>query len=167
MEPDDFAFLPNGSTIDAILYSESRPVRMDVLKVLGGRQAFGAGPSHSIDLLEEVERGLPIRAYEAVADALDLTPEEEDRLLQVSARTRARWKKRARLDPATSDRLVRLARILALAVFVLESHEHAVAWLREASESLGGRTPLSAIASDPGAEMVSNMLHQMEHGVYA
>jgi len=32
---------------------------------------------------------------------------------------------------------------------------------------LGGRSPLAAVASDPGAEKVSNMLYQMEYGVYA
>ncbi len=85
----------------------------------------------------------------------------------MSLRTRARWKNRARLDAATSDRLVRLARILALAMLVLESREHAVAWLREPSPALGGRSPLAAVASDPGTEKVSNMLYQMEYGVYA
>ena len=138
----------------------------NVISVLGGPQVFGARAGR-LDLLEEVERGLPVRAYEVVAEALELTPLEEDRLLQVSLRTRARWKKRARLDAATSDRLVRLARILALAVLVLESREYAVAWLREPSPALGGRSPLAAVASDPGAEKVSNMLYQMEHGVYA
>jgi putative toxin-antitoxin system antitoxin component (TIGR02293 family) len=138
----------------------------DVIAVLGGRRAFGARAAQ-IDLLAEVERGLPMRAYEAVSEALELTPVEEDRLLQVSLRTRARWKRGARLDTSTSDRLVRLARILALAVAVLESRQNAVAWLREPSDALGGRSPLAAVISDPGAEKVSNMLYQMEHGVYA
>ena len=138
----------------------------NIIEILGGPQAFGVRAS-SIDLLEEVERGLPTRAYEAVSEALELTPVEEDLLLQVSLRTRARWKKRARLDVATSDRLMRLARILALAVLVLESRGNAVAWLREPSDALGGRSPLAAVASDPGAEKVSNMLYQMEHGIYA
>jgi putative toxin-antitoxin system antitoxin component (TIGR02293 family) len=84
-----------------------------------------------------------------------------------SLRTRARWKQRKRLDPAISDRLVRLARILALAIDVLESQEHAVAWLREPSDALDGRTPLGIVTTDVGAERVSNMLYQMEHGIYA
>lgn len=138
----------------------------DIISVLGGPRVFGTRAAR-LDLLEEVERGLPVRAYETIAEALELAPVEEDRLLQVSLRTRARWKKRARLDAATSDRLVRLARILALAVLVLESRENAVAWLREPSPALGGRSPLAAVASDPGAEKVSNMLYQMEHGIYA
>jgi hypothetical protein len=50
---------------------------------------------------------------------------------------------------------------------VLESRGNAVAWLREPSDALGGRSPLAAVASDPGAEKVSNMLYQMEHGIYS
>ena len=152
--------------MSAKLQSKFSSMTPNIIAVLGGPQAFGARGGR-VDLLEQVERGLPVRTYDAVAEALQLTPVEEDRLLQVSLRTRARWKKRARLDAATSDRLVRLARILALAVLVLESRENAVAWLREPSGALGGRSPLAAIATDPGAEKVSNMLYQMEHGVYA
>jgi putative toxin-antitoxin system antitoxin component (TIGR02293 family) len=141
-------------------------VTPNIIEILGGSVVFGARGAR-VDLLDEVERGLPMRAYEAVSEALELTPVEEDQLLQVSLRTRARWKRRARLDAATSDRVVRLARILALAVGVLENRGNAVAWLREPSEALGGRSPLAAVASDPGAEKVSNMLYQMEHGIYA
>ena len=98
---------------------------------------------------------------------LGLTPAEEDRLLHVSLRTRVRWKQRSRIDPAASDRVVRVARILALATYVLENRSHAVAWLREPSDVLSGRTPLQAISSDFGAEKVTNLLHQMEYGVYS
>ena len=137
-----------------------------VIEFLGGKRLFGAGVAR-VDLLAEVEKGLPLRAYEAVAKALELTPAEQDRLFQVRPRTRARWKRHARFDPATSDCVARLARILSLAVEVLESRANAVVWLREPSDELSGRSPLAAIATDPGAEKVSNMLYRMEHGVYA
>src|SRR6185437_4897055 len=88
----------------------------EIIKALGGRRSFGAG---RIDLLAEVERGLPVRAYAALAKALRLSSAEEDRLLHVSLRTRVRWKLRSRLDPAASDRVERVARILALATDVL------------------------------------------------
>jgi putative toxin-antitoxin system antitoxin component (TIGR02293 family) len=159
-------FLPNGIKIIAKLQNRSSSMTPNVIAALGGTKVFGARAAR-VDLLEETERGLPVRAYEILAEALHLTPEEEDRLLQVSLRTRARWSKRARLDVSTSDRLVRLARIFALAIWVLESRDNAAAWLREPSSALGGRSPLAAIVSDPGAEKVSNMLYQMEHGVYA
>jgi putative toxin-antitoxin system antitoxin component (TIGR02293 family) len=60
-----------------------------------------------------------------------------------------------------------LARIFALAIDVLDSQEHAVAWLREPSDALGGRTPLEVVTTDIGAERVTTMLYQMEHGIYA
>jgi len=138
----------------------------EIMNALGGRQIFGPG-SGPIDLLEQVELGLPTKSYSVIAKALNLTSDEENRLLQVSARTRARWKERTRLDPAISDRLVRLARILALAENVLESHTNAVAWLREPSDAFVGRTPLELMTTDIGAEKVTNMLYQMEYGIYA
>lgn len=51
-----------------------------IMTALGGRRIFGPGTG-PIDLLEEVERGLPTKSYSIIAKALDLTPEEEDRLL--------------------------------------------------------------------------------------
>lgn len=138
----------------------------DIVSALGGRRTFGPR-SGSIDLLAEVERGLPFKAYRTLAKTLALTPDEEDQLLQVSQRTRIRWKQRGRLDPATSDRLVRLARILALATEVLESQDHAVSWLREPSDIFGDRTPLAVVSTDVGAEKIANILYQMEYGVYS
>ena len=137
----------------------------DILQALGGTRAFGK--RKNVDLLDEIERGLPTESYRFLADTLGLRPYEEDRLLRVSPRTRARWAGRARIDPSTSDRLARLARILALAVNVLESQSAAVEWLREPTEYLGDRSPLEALATDLGAEKVTNMLYQMEYGVFA
>lgn len=137
----------------------------DILEALGGSSVFGK--RRRIDLMEEVERGLPTKSYKVIAAALGLRPGEEDKLLGVSARTRARWAGKARIDPATSDRIMRLARIFALATDVLGSREAAVEWLREPTEYLGGRSPLEALATDVGAEKVTNMLYQMEYGVFA
>lgn len=138
----------------------------ELIRALGGRRAFGSG-SAPIDLLHEVERGLPLRTYSALAKSLSLTSSEEDKLLHVSLRTRMRWKHQRRLDPAVSDRIVRIARILALATEVLEDRQHAVSWLREPSPALSGRAPLQIIGNDLGAERVVNLLHQMEYGVYS
>lgn len=137
-----------------------------VIRVLGGRRAFGSG-SAPIDLLAEVERGLPLGAYAALAKSLALTPSEEDRLLHVSLRIRIRWKHQRRLDPAVSDRIVRIARILALAIDVLEHREHAIAWLREPNNALRGRSPLQIIGDELGAERIARLLRQMEYGVYS
>lgn len=137
----------------------------DIMQVLGGSRVFGK--RKDVDLLEEVERGLPTKSYRIVAEALRLRPGEEDKLLRVSARTRARWAGKRRIDPATSDRLARLARVVALATSVLDDREAAVDWLREPTEYLGDRSPLESLATDVGTEKVTNMLYQMEYGVFA
>lgn len=135
-----------------------------IFKALGGRRVFG---SRRIDLLAEVERGLPVRAYFALAKTLGLTPGEEDRLLRLRLRTRVRWKRWSRLDPTVSDRIVRVARVLALATDALDSESRAVTWLRECSDVLKGRTPLEVASSDFGAQKVTNLIAQMEHSVYS
>lgn len=139
----------------------------DIVDTLGGSRVFGR--KKRIDLMSEVEKGLPTKAYYAISESLQLVPEEENRLLQVSPRTRARWKEqsRERLEPAVSDRLVRVARVYALAIDVLEDRAAAVEWLREKTPYLGDRSPLEALATDVGTEIVTNMLYQMEYGVIA
>lgn len=137
-----------------------------IVKVMGGRAVFGNVPGR-IDLIKEIDRGLPTAAYETLAKALHLKPEEANAVLRVSPRTRSRWKQRQRLDADSSDKLARVARIYALAIDVLENPQHAVAWLREPSASLHGVRPLDALATDAGTEQVVNILHQMEYGVYA
>ena len=140
------------------LYRQRPTISMEaeIIRALGGRRAFGARP---IDLLAEVERGLPVKAYVAPAKTLALTSAEQDRLLRVNDRTR--------LDSAVSARLIRIARVLALTTEVLENRAHAIAWLREPSDVLSGRTPLQVISGELGAEKVTDLLNQMEYGVYS
>lgn len=85
----------------------------------------------------------------------------------VGPRIRPALKRRARRDLATPGQAARLTRILTLAVNVLKTRKNAIAWLREPSDALKGMSPLAAIATESGAEKVSNMLHQMEHGIYS
>ena len=89
-------------------------------------------------------------------------------LLGVSEKTLARTRKsRARLDPGISDRLYRVAKVAALAVDVFEKHEAALSWLKRKQPGLGGRTPLSLLSTSAGIEMVEQLLHRIEYGVYS
>lgn len=54
--------LANGIKIDAKLQNRLCSMTPNVISVLGGQQVFGARATR-MDLLEEVERGLPVRAY--------------------------------------------------------------------------------------------------------
>ena len=82
-------------------------------------------------------------------------------------RTIARRKKEKKLRPDESDRLVRVARIGAIAEGVLGSEQKAAAWLRESNRALGGIAPLEILDTDIGIKQVEEILGRIEYGVYS
>jgi putative toxin-antitoxin system antitoxin component (TIGR02293 family) len=72
-----------------------------------------------------------------------------------------------RLTPAQSDRLYRLARLVALAEEVFEDRERAHSWLRQAQRGLGGRVPLELMRTEVGAREIEDLLGRIEYGVFS
>jgi putative toxin-antitoxin system antitoxin component (TIGR02293 family) len=88
-------------------------------------------------------------------------------MLSMPERTMARRQKQARLTADESDRLIRVARVMANAKRVLGSRDKAAHWLRTANRALDGAAPLSLLDTDIGAEQVSEILGRIEHGIYS
>lgn len=80
-------------------------------------------------------------------------------------RTIARRKKEQRLRADESDRLLRLARVVAQAAQTLGSEEKAVKWLRRPNRALGNQVPLEILDNDIGALQVDEVLGRIAHGV--
>ena len=94
--------------------------------------------------------------------------DEEIFTLVVPKRTLAR--RRAADEPLTveeTDKALRLARIAVQAERVFGEPEKAHRWLRKAKRELKGETPLAYLASEAGARVVEEMLHRIEHGIFA
>jgi putative toxin-antitoxin system antitoxin component (TIGR02293 family) len=89
------------------------------------------------------------------------------RVIGLPARTLARRKKERRLRADESDRLLRLARVAAVAEEALGARENAGQWLQKPNRALGGVTPLELLDTDLGAEEVVAILGRIEHGVYS
>lgn len=103
----------------------------------------------------------------ALRDAMSVSDSLFARLLGISEKTLSRSRVgRARLDPVASDRLFRLAQIVALVTDVLEDGQRAVQWLKRAQIGLGRRIPLSLLTTDAGRNEVEKLLLRIEHGVY-
>ncbi|MCI0441640.1 MbcA/ParS/Xre antitoxin family protein, partial [bacterium] len=66
-----------------------------------------------------------------------------------------------------SDRVVRLARIGAMAAYVLGNEQKAAVWLHERNRALGGIPPLDILDTDIGTRQVEEILGRIEHGVYS
>jgi putative toxin-antitoxin system antitoxin component (TIGR02293 family) len=79
-------------------------------------------------------------------------------------------KNKARLTPTESDRLARLARIIALAESVFANRDKALHWLQRPNKSLHAGEPVPPYVlagTDPGAKLVEERLLQIGHGVFA
>jgi putative toxin-antitoxin system antitoxin component (TIGR02293 family) len=94
--------------------------------------------------------------------------DEEIFALVVSKRTLAR--RRAGDEPLTAeetDKALRLERVAALAEQVFGDPAKAHRWMRKPKDRLGGDTPVAFLASEAGARTVEEMLHQIQHGMFA
>jgi putative toxin-antitoxin system antitoxin component (TIGR02293 family) len=120
------------------------------------------GPRETI---EAIRNGLPAEALSWLKERLDLTAEELAGVVHVSRRTMSRRKKKGRLKPDESERVLRLIRLYQRAAEVLGGPEEATGWLREKNFALGGETPLQFADTEPGARRVERLLGQIEHGI--
>lgn len=116
---------------------------------------------------EHILEGLPFAGVESVKARASLTDSEVARLLGISEATlrRARASK-APLDAATSDRLYRLSKTIAIAEEVLESPENAMRWLKREQPALRGLVPLELLVTQAGADQVEVLLRRIDYGVY-
>jgi putative toxin-antitoxin system antitoxin component (TIGR02293 family) len=80
--------------------------------------------------------------------------------------TFARLDAKSKLDAVSGDRLVRSARLFALAAEVLEDSEAAARWLKSPQRALSNEVPLHLAGTDVGTRAVEALLGRMEHGVF-
>lgn len=139
-----------------------------VAEVLGGARVLGRRPKNTDDWMTLIETGLPTAAAEAIKNVVGLDDPSLAVTLGVSIRTLARARaSQGRLDSVVSDRLYRLARLVAIARVVLEHDDKAVHWLTHPQPGLGDRRPIDLARSEPGAREIENLLLRIEYGVYS
>ena len=138
-----------------------------VIEALGGIRILKRKVSSDRDLQEIVRSGLPYASFRYVMEKLGLKSAEASAVVNLPMRTIARRKKEKKLRPDESDRLVRVARIGAIAESVLGSEAKAAAWLREPNRALGGVAPLEILDNDIGIKQVEEILGRIEYGVYS
>jgi putative toxin-antitoxin system antitoxin component (TIGR02293 family) len=137
-------------------------------RFLGGKAALGSRSRTLPDWEALIQHGMPVRSMEALKECLSITDSQLAQLLGISEKTLSRARAAGgALDPVASDRLYRVARVLASAIDVLEGESAALRWLKREQIGLGGRVPLAMLATDPGREQVEKLLLRVEHGVYA
>ena len=135
-----------------------------VIEELGGKQILGRTLVTEDDLREAIREGFPSAVVEELMRAAGLTLRELASALDLSPRSLQRRRRSGRLARYESDRLYRLARIVALADEFLGDHERAVRWLKHPNRTLGGIAPVEALDTELGARQVENILGRIAYG---
>lgn len=118
-------------------------------------------------LVNVVREGLPIEELHALQLLLGLPLEDLAPIIGVSKATLHRRRAGENLTQSESDRVVRFAKLMGLAIEVMESEEAARLWMRRPQVGLGGEVPLEYAQTEVGAREVENLLGRIEHGVYS
>jgi putative toxin-antitoxin system antitoxin component (TIGR02293 family) len=134
-----------------------------VIRELGGERTLGRAMTSDRDLREAIRDGFPHAVLEELMRASGLTLKELADALDLSSRSLQR-RRHGRLARFESDRLYRLARLLALARENLGDAARASRWLKRANHALGGVAPIAAIDTELGARQVENLLGRIAYG---
>lgn len=114
------------------------------------------------DLAALLRTGLPVEAFDAVHLALGVTASDLANAVGISPRTLARRRVAGRLAADESDRLLRTARLVEMALVALDDVSAAAGWMVRSHARLDGATPLVASGTDPGARRVEDLLAAIE-----
>src|ERR1043166_3639115 len=128
-----------------------------LVSTLGGRRVLGSNPENLDALRLRLREGLPYNVLVAVTSAYDLDVKTLAVVLGIPPRTLARRKRERRFRPDESDRLLRVARIAALAEESLGGRDKAARWLKRPNRALGNVIPLDHLDTDLGARQVEDV----------
>ena len=128
--------------------------------------AVGVDPKSDLDLARMTEAGFPLASIDELKK-LGLTFTEISDII-ISPRTLKHRKARGEgLSREETERVIRMARIIAFAEKVFGSHDKAMGWLREADDRLDNRNALQMLKTEAGGRLVENMLYQIDEGAFA
>lgn len=88
--------------------------------------------------------------------------------IEIPERTLARRRIAGRLGRDESERLLRLARVVASSIRLFEGDvDAAITWLKTPQKALSYNTPLSYARFEIGAREVEDLIGRLEHGVFS
>lgn len=137
-----------------------------IQEMLGGEAI--TGPLRTdFDLMRLIRQGVPTLAVDRFLEHSHLTFNAIEHHVMPRRTFKRRQDAAQPLDPVESDRLIRLARLVASAEETFGDADKAHTWLTRPTRALDGQTPLSLADTDQGARSVEALLGRIAHGVAA
>ena len=116
--------------------------------------------------IEAARRGVPVSAVDALIETGRLTLAEIDRIM-LPRKTLSHRRALGALTPDQSDRVIRVARVIAAAEATFGSAEKAGRWLRRPTTALGGDKPIDLLDTSEGSRQVERLLTRIDYGLAA
>ena len=139
----------------------------EIRSLLGTTRERGKRPVAEA-LADSIRRGLPPSALVALSKKTQISEETLIRLLTVPERTwRRKLAERKPLTQLQSDRLFRIAQIVARATEVLGDRARAVRWMTEENRALAGARPLELLDTEIGEAQVRDVLGRIDYGLFS
>jgi putative toxin-antitoxin system antitoxin component (TIGR02293 family) len=131
---------------------------------LGGPKVLGTEVTSDLQFYRIMDQGFAPQVIDALIRNQVISRQELNKLA-IAPRTLARRKaQHENLTAEESDRVIRIARIVAYAEEVFGDRATAAGWLREANRALDGQIPLEMVATEMGARLVETVLDRLAHG---
>jgi putative toxin-antitoxin system antitoxin component (TIGR02293 family) len=140
-----------------------------VLEVMGGNAAVHAPVRGLTDLRSEIQKGLRVAALHKTVEHIFHDPAERRRFLY-RVIPEGSYKRRVKMGQLTreeSERVVRLANVIALAEDVWGDADDARQFLLTPHPELEDRPPLEVAVEEFGARHVEEILEGIRHGLPA
>jgi putative toxin-antitoxin system antitoxin component (TIGR02293 family) len=135
-----------------------------IVEELGGETALGRPVHTREDMSAAIREGFPFAVVQALVETSGLTLQEISSSLDLSIRSLRRPKHKGRLARYESDRLYRLAHVVALAAHFIGNHKKGTDWLKRPNPLLGSLPPFRILDTQLGALQVENVLGRIGYG---
>ncbi len=127
--------------------------------------ALNISIKNTAELLQLARVGLPADSFEAFTKNNGFARKDWDWIIPVRTLSHRR-KGNGRLSIEESDKLIRAAKIQALAVEVLGSEDKATAWLHKPRAIFDGCSAMEQMKTELGAQVVEETLIQLDEGYF-
>jgi putative toxin-antitoxin system antitoxin component (TIGR02293 family) len=136
-----------------------------IFEQLGGKEAIGVKVRSESQMERVLREGLPVSVLANFRENWGFTVMELAGSLAIPKSTLMRMlERRNRMAAGDSDRVYRLAAILALAEEAIGDRKKAQRWLRETNRVLGNQTPFRALETEIGVRRVEQILGRSAYG---
>lgn len=127
----------------------------------------GVPKAEQSKLIDAVKAGLPYRALLDLQAAFQISRSEIGKALLVTPSTMSHRKAAGYLRRDESERVVRLDRVLDLAISMMGGDQKSAAtWMRAPRDVLNGESPLLRSATEVGVRDVEDLIGRIRNGVF-